>query len=155
MTFSTDFFKTELYGFRGTIWKNLTFPKFFSSKLFEIFKEKFGHLAKRFETCGGKISVNFDETALQMSGRKIVGVPSCFAIMNEHAAKRGRIWQTMGKKTHLLRGWFSLLYSKWRKRGRPLPSNSNFWKDASQKKECNMFLEKLLLRQFLIFFQKL
>ena len=76
------FFKTALYGCRGTIWKNLTLTRTFSFKFFQIFK-KFGLLAKRFGTCGGSISVNIDKTAFQVSGGKNVVFQSCFPNMNE------------------------------------------------------------------------
>ena len=71
---------------------------------------------------------------------KNCGFSKLFSKHERASAKRGQYWQTIGKKTHLLRGWFSVIYSGWRKLRRQLPSSSTFWKNGFQKKECNMFL---------------
>ena len=83
VTFWTFFFKTAIYGCRGTILKNLTFPKIFSTKFFRDFEEKFRHLAKRFGTWGSNVSVNIDKTAFHKSIGKNVDFESWFPNITE------------------------------------------------------------------------
>ena len=80
------FFQNRVIRLQSNNLKKPNFPEKFFPLNFSRFSRrslKFGHLAKRFETCGGKSSINFDKTALQMSERKIACVPSCFPNMNE------------------------------------------------------------------------
>ena len=155
MTFSTDFFKTALYGFRGTIWKKpnfseksflLNFSRFYRSS-FDLWRKVLGPVAAMFLLILKKMPSRYPE--------ENCGFWELFSKEEQASAKRWRKWQTKGRKGHLLRRCFSFNHSKWQKLKRQLPSNSNFWKDAFQKKQCNIVLDNPFAVSILFFFQKI
>ena len=147
------FFKTALYVYRRTIWQKLIFPRILFPKFFQILRRSLDFWRNVLRL----VAATFPLKVTKLPSRcpeENCGFSKLFSKHERASAERWRKWQTMCRKTHLLLGWLPFNHSKWQKLRNYLPSNSNFRKDASQKKEGNIILVTPLLLQFVFIFSK-